>query len=792
MARGHTWLASYYPVRGTDGAIAWLGAFVVDITERKRAEARAQALADLATALDEAMTAEDRLSRLLDVIVPTVADAATAWLYRGDGTLEPVGRRNGGDAYESQLTVALAVRGRAIGMLELAAIRPDAFGDEDHAFAAEVARRAAMAVDNAQLLEAERVARDRTERQYAVAAALADALTATDVAAAILSEVVDAVGGEQGTVWTVSDDGAWVELIGARGFTEHEMEGHQRAPLDAARPVADAIRRRTVLSFATAAETDDAYPVFHGVFARRGLRSVLVVPLLSLGRAVGGLLLSSTRERAFGADERALASALAAQAGQALERARLFEAERNVSVTLQRSLLPAQLPEVEGVEVAVRYEPAAGLEAGGDFYEALPLPDGSIGIAVGDVVGRGAPAAAAMGQLRSALRAFALVGESPGAILGRLSAFAETVDGAMASTAVVARLRPDTGELRYACAGHPWPLLVHADGTVEYLRAGRGVPLACLREATFSEGVAHLRPGSSLLLYTDGLTERRGTDVDTVLARLAEAAGGAASAPVGDLLDRAFSAAGDDAPADDVALVAVRRAGGDAARVLHFAAEPAQVPAARAAMRAWLDGLGVDAATAGDLLLAAGEAVANAVEHSGSDEVTVELTLPEPGMVGIVVLDEGTWKDPVVASHRGRGFGLMRMLLDEVAVERSPGGTTVRLRHRFTTPLLAAPEGEAAPAEAGCGVEIVAGVARVTGELDLSCAPRIRDEVLAARPSAIDLTAVAYLDSTGARMLFEVAEALGTPLIIVAPVDSAPRRTLDLSGLTELLDVRDD
>ncbi len=605
-------------------------------------------------------------------------------------------------------------------------------------------RSAMLAADNAELYELERIARDRTERQYAVAAALADALTPPDVATAILSEVVDAVGAEKGTVWQVSEDGVFVELIGQRGFAEAELAAHQRVSLREHRPVADAIRERRTLTFDTSTENEAVYPQFAGTFARSGIESAIVIPLLSAGRAVGGLFLSCSRRYAFGDGEQALAAALAAQAAQALERARLFEAERRVSVTLQRSLLPAHLPEIDGLELAVRYVPAAGLEAGGDFYEALPLPGGAVGIAVGDVVGRGATAAASMGQLRSALRAFAMVGEDPGAVLTRLSTFADTVGGAMAATAIVARLRPDTGELRYACAGHPWPLLVHRDGSAEYLTEGRGVPLACVAAPEFPEGTARLRPGSTLLLYTDGLTERRGHDLESVLERLRSAASRAAGAPLDELLDRALAETGDAAPADDVALVAVRLASDPTMQTLRFAAEAAQVPVARAALRQWLQAAGVPPDPAGAVLLATGEAVANAVEHSAGAEVAMELSLPAPGVVAVTVSDRGRWKDPVIAPHRGRGFGLMRMLLDEVTVERGDRGTVARLRHRFGDAPAGSPE---APVdEAPCTVQHRDGVAVVRGELDLAGAARIRDDVVAGDPHTIDLSGVGFLD----------------------------------------------
>ena len=788
--REHVWLVSYYPVPGAAGTTAWLGSFVVDITARKRAEERQAALAALTAALEADTTAEQRMAGLAGVVVPRIADACRIALRDADGALYPVAGEEP-EGVRSRLAVELHVAGRRLGELELLSLHADAFDEADRAWADELARRASVAVDNARLRAAERQARGRVERQYAVAAALADALTPADVAGAIVGEVVDALNAEHATVWLVVDDGLALELIGQRGFTDAELDGHRRTSLRDARPVADAIRQRRSIWFDSAADADAAYPTFAGSFERRGLRSSLIVPLLSTGRAVGGLFVSAGRPRAFGPGERALAEALAAQAGQALERARLFELERQVSVTLQRSLLPAELPELEGLELAVRYVPAAGLEAGGDFYEALPLPGGALGIAVGDVVGRGATAAAAMGQLRSALRAFAQVDDDPAAVLARLSAFASTVGGAMAATAIAGRLDPATGELRYACAGHPWPLLVHADGSAEYLQCGRGIPLACLPEPQYAVGTAWLRPGSTLLLYTDGLTERRGPDVDSVLERLRTATSAAAEAPLQTLLDEALDKTGETPPGDDVALLAVRLQAGGPSRRLRFAAEPAQVPAARADLRRWLGEVGVAADVAADLLLAAGEAVANAVEHSGSDEVAIELTVPEPGVVGIVVLDRGAWRPPVIAPHRGRGFGLMRMLVDHMTVERSGDGTVVRLRHRFAAATRGA-DGARRPTDPAvpCAVEVRDGVAVVSGELDMACAARIRDHVIAARPHTVDLSAVAYLDSTGSRMLLEVAAVLGS-LVVVAPADGAPRRALELSGLVTMLDVRD-
>ncbi|MEJ7892371.1 MAG: SpoIIE family protein phosphatase [Solirubrobacteraceae bacterium] len=774
-----TWLVSYYPVRGATEEISWLGSFVVDITERKRAEERARLLSELGVILDAVVSVSARMGGLVDALVPAVCTYADITLHAEEGGLEWVASRG---LQDPALTVPLLVRGRDLGVLSMTFARPEPDA-EDRAFAAEVARRAALAIDNARLFEAERVARERTGRQYAVAAALAEALTAADVARATLEEVVVAVGAEHGTLWLLDDEGTGIDAIGWLGFSNEEMAGSTHADLDESRPVTDTVRSRKRLWLASPEEIAAAYPAMSPGMHARGMHSIAVFPLMTPGRTVGGLLLSCTRARALTEEDLELGTALAAQAAQALERARLFEAERRVSVTLQRSLLPATLPEVAGAEIDLRYLPAAGLEAGGDFYEAVSLADGSLLVAVGDVVGRGATAAAAMGQLRSALRAFALAGEEPAGILRGLSGFAETVAEAMAATAVVAKLDPATGRLRFACAGHPWPLLVRAAGTGEFLLEGRSVPLGCMPDPGYTEATVELGPGDTLLLYTDGLTERRGQDLDEILERVRAAAAAAAGAPLDELLDDTVGSVG-DAPADDVALVALRFTGAAAVERLVFDAGTDQVPIARHAIRDWLARVGVDGPADTDLLLASGEAIANAVEHSGTDRIEVELAPPIGGAVGIVVRDYGRWKDPIVSPNRGRGFGLMRALVDDCAVERSPAGTTVRLRYACETDDPLATE---IPASRACTVAVDSGEARLSGDLDLACAEAVREQLAGAEVDTVDLSGVTHLDSTGARMLFELP---GRPAFL-APPESPSRRTLELSGLAGVMDVRD-
>jgi anti-sigma regulatory factor (Ser/Thr protein kinase) len=390
-----------------------------------------------------------------------------------------------------------------------------------------------------------------------------------------------------------------------------------------------------------------------------------------------------------------------------------------------------------------------------------------------------------MGQLRSALRAFALSGEGPAAVLTRLSAFANTVDGALAATAVYAIVDPAAGELRYACAGHPWPLLAGSDGATRYLVEGRSLPLACAPDPVYEEATEPLRPGDTLLLFTDGLTERRGVDPDESFEGLRGALAERSGMPLSTLLDSVVAAQGADAPMDDVALLAVRLAGAETrARRLRMPAQPEHVAAARSEVRSWLAEAEIDPGTASDVLLACGEAMANAVEHAyrGREPEGFEIVMRiSAAALELEVRDEGGWKDDGGSPDRGRGFALMRALMHAVEVERTAGGTLVRMLRRLDAPPAAPPASE--PREpAPATVRIEAGVAHVSGDLDFVSAPGVRARLGDA--ATLDLSDVGYLDSAGARLLLE----LGLP--VVAAPGSVARRTLELMELDAPLGLR--
>jgi anti-sigma regulatory factor (Ser/Thr protein kinase) len=325
---------------------------------------------------------------------------------------------------------------------------------------------------------------------------------------------------------------------------------------------------------------------------------------------------------------------------------------------------------------------------------------GRIGISVGDVVGHGLAAAIVMSRLRAAVAASALTAAEPAAVLGSLDRYAASITGARCATVAYALVDTGAGAggatVSYSCAGHPYPLLIPADGEPVFLDSGRRPPVAVRDnrvngEADHSAGVtatADLPAGGLILLYTDGLIERTGETLDEGFARLQAAAAACADLPVesacAELLARMTPAAGFR---DDVVVLALRPSHAAAtsfATVLPAA--PGQIPLVRSQLRSWLDALAVEPGRADDILLATGEAVTNAIEHGSRNEprrtVSVEAFL-RCGTVAVTVSDTGRWVGDSSASlrshRRGRGLTLIGGLADRVDTVRGAGGTRVTL-----------------------------------------------------------------------------------------------------------------
>ncbi|HEX6389651.1 MAG TPA: SpoIIE family protein phosphatase, partial [Solirubrobacteraceae bacterium] len=360
---------------------------------------------------------------------------------------------------------------------------------------------------------------------------------------------------------------------------------------------------------------------------------------------------------------------------------------RRIAATLQEDLMPDTLPDVPGVSMAAHFRSGgSGTQVGGDWYDALALPGGRLGIVVGDVAGRGVSAAARMGELRAVARAYALEGHSPAEVARRLNAYQLAQGAETMATLCYAVVEPALGRMRYVSAGHMPPLLMTPDAPPRFLGPG-GPPLGVLDICNYDETVVAFAPGSLLTLYTDGLVERRGEILDEGLERLRMAVAGAGPDPH-DAREAALCVClADDEGDDDVTAVFVRA---DQALGLHprfvLTPDPEALAALRGALRRWLGEIDAGDDEAREITVAANEAWQNAIEHGNAFAavpITVELEVDD-GEVTVTVRDLGhdAPRDP--DPDRGRGLLLMRELMDDAAVDvDGPHGGTVVLRRRL-------------------------------------------------------------------------------------------------------------
>jgi anti-sigma regulatory factor (Ser/Thr protein kinase) len=346
-----------------------------------------------------------------------------------------------------------------------------------------------------------------------------------------------------------------------------------------------------------------------------------------------------------------------------------------VAEALQKRLLPGDGGEAVGLEVSSRYLPAAGGSLGGDWYDVFPLAGGTIGLAVGDVVGHGVEAAAVMAQLRTALRAYAVEGHEPAVVVDRVNALMWELGPAPMTTLVYLVVDAAEETVTVVNAGHPPPLVVAPTGAASYLESPRCVALGVTREQPYRSASGTLPTGSIVMLYTDGLIERRGESIDAGLERLRALAEGFDD--VAALCDAVVAGVVPDPRPDDVAFIAARAAPLDDTISTEWPAKPDSLPPVRYLLRRWLRSRGAGASEAFDVIVAAQEACANAIEHAyGPGRATFHVdAVHEDGLVRITIRDHGRWRAPRGA-NRGRGLGLMRGLVDDVELRTDEGGGT--------------------------------------------------------------------------------------------------------------------
>lgn len=416
-----------------------------------------------------------------------------------------------------------------------------------------------------------------------------------------------------------------------------------------------------------------------------GLGSLLFVPLLSAGELMGVLLLASVAEEHFDQRDLELLTLAADRMALAVDHAQRYADGRLLVETLQRSMLPERLPLHPRMQVAARYMPA-GLapQVGGDWYDAVELDGNRTAVMIGDVVGHGIRAAITMGELRNALRAFAIEGHSPEEALRQLDRVVVATRGpGMVATVLFVVIDAAEGTVTLARAGHPPPALRAVDGSVRFLDTARTLPLGVDPEEVPGQQTYPMKPGETLLLFTDGLVERRGEPITDSFDRLLDAL---AEAPAEvdmlceHVLRRTATEQGRD---DDVAVLAVQLIDvAVGALELKLPALAQSVTVARHRLRAWLDENApeLDPVARADLEVAWSEACSNVVRHAyGPAEASFEASARRVGdELRMTVRDTGQWRSPGNRSG-GRGLRLMEQLSDELVIDRQADSTTVTM-----------------------------------------------------------------------------------------------------------------
>ncbi|MEV4000758.1 SpoIIE family protein phosphatase [Actinomadura sp. NPDC049753] len=481
---------------------------------------------------------------------------------------------------------------------------------------------------------------------------------------------------------------------------------------------------------------------------------------------------------------------------------------------LQRQLLPAGLPILPGLQIGGSYLPAGGgSTAGGDWFDAVPLPDGRTALVVGDVAGHGVEASAAMGRIRAVLEDRLDHTGDIAEALAAVDRLAERLPAARAATLCVAAVDPADGRLTYCTAGHPPPLLIPSAGPARYLRSSGGGPLGTGTGFPLAED--RLAVGDQILLYSDGIVRRPGQEVAAGTVELAEVAADVAAgralredwlAAVDRLttqtLELLVRTSGHD---DDIALLAAQRTAPHAPLLLDLPAESEAIPAARKALDEWLYDLG---ARAEDVILlrhAIGELVTNAVEHAydgAPGAVRIRAGCTGRGGVEIEVADDGHWREPWQPTEdRGRGLAMASDFADDLHVETGPRGTTATVRHRLTRPARLLTPGEVTPAPDLSDLPNLLLILdqpsegnpriRLDGPVDAATAEQLREELVVrtrggTMPLTVDLTGVTHLSSAGVAVLYEAeirTDSPGRPFLLYAPPGSPAQHVMAMVAL---------
>ncbi|MFI6647909.1 SpoIIE family protein phosphatase [Streptomyces sp. NPDC050529] len=530
--------------------------------------------------------------------------------------------------------------------------------------------------------------RRRTSLVEATTAALAHARTVKDVIDVLKNSQGLAHLGATSLVMGLIEAGR-IHLV-ADGPDGAFVPGTRYTRTDEQYPMSEVVRTLAPRFIESAEDFADSYPVLWPHISHLGITSAAYLPLIAQARPIGALGLLYSDKNGFTGDERNLLVALGSSIAQSLQRAMLYEQEHDLAEGLQQAMLPRRIPEVPGAQIAVRYRSARlGRDIGGDWYDVIPLPGGRVGTVIGDVQGHDTHAAAVMGQLRIVLRAYAAEGHSPATVMARASVFLHELDTDRFATCTYAEADLTTGVVQVVRAGHVDPLVREADGSCRKVPAEGGLPLGLSAEfgrLEYPVTTVELDPGQTMVLFTDGLVELPGADLDEGM-QLLTAMIRNGPRDLQQLADRLCESVDERGGEDDVAVLLLRRKAAHApqpgGRLQQHVGQndPEALSSARHMIRAAVRAWGAKE-RADEVELAADELTTNALMHTdGGAIVTIRVLTGPERRLRVDVEDRSSAlprrRDAGESGVSGRGLMLVDRLVDAWGVESRGTGKCV-------------------------------------------------------------------------------------------------------------------
>lgn len=702
------WIASLYPVRGNDQQTIGVALMYIDITERTLAEqAHNRVDSQLRLAIEAARMGLWRWS--LDDPGPMQWSETTAILLGLDplrpprpsalpDAVSPVDRERVRTAIER------ALRDHQPFEEEFRVVWPDGTthwllakgqlqgtpGEEQEMIGilVDTTEQRAEQHESARLALRQARAGEQAVRMQRVTAALSEAMTVSQVCDVILTQGGAVVGTPRNVVVLLSEDGREIESVRVVGYPDEHVHVVTDQKLSDSLPIPDAIRTGNPVLLADRGEIAERYPDAVGRSDMVDATALAAFPITAHGTVLGAWCVSWPEPRPFAEGELIILLTLAAQCGQALDRARVFERERFIATALQRTLLPSHLPTLSGASAASRYRPSAsGMEVGGDWYDVIRLSGSRVGLVIGDVGGHNIDSAAVMGQLRNAVRSYAWESHPPATVLDLTNRLLCGLEPGVLATCCYLELNLDDGIASVATAGHPPPLIRTASNTTSFMDLHADPPLGTDAGHKYEQATLFLTAGDYLALYTDGLIETRTVGVPQGMSGLLSSAAQAPTSSPDEFAEHLLrtNAVGDSRE-DDIALLVLRY-------------EPVRIASRTAGTRSVKRNLPSSAASAGvarrfaadvmadwgaiDLVdqvsLCVSELVTNALIHTAT-EVQLVLRL-SPSSVRVEVIDHSD-RMPAMREHSesetsGRGLQIVQAVSSAWGVEPVGSGKAV-------------------------------------------------------------------------------------------------------------------